>query len=68
MVLRVVKGLPLDTIHTAFLYSQFELLNLNCQGDLSEVPEEELLAAEEDHEAVEAERRLVEEFSSLRLG
>ena len=68
MVLRVVKGLPLDTIHTAFRYSKFELLNLNCQGNLSDVPEEELLAADEDHEAVEAERRLVEEFSSLRLG
>ena len=65
MVLRVVKGLSLHTIHSAFSLSKFEVLAMNHEGDLSEVPEEEQREAEEDHEAVGEQRRLVEQFSSL---
>ena len=68
MVLRVVKGLSLHTIHSAFSLSKFEVLTMNNEGDLSEVPEEEQREAAEEHEAVEEHRRLVEQFSSLRLG
>ena len=68
MVLRVLRGLSLDTIHSAFRYSKFEVLELNTEGDLSEVSEDEQLAATQDHEAVEEQRRLVEQFASLRLG
>ena len=60
MVLRVLRGLSLDTIHSAFRYSKFEVLELNTEGDLSEVSEDEQLAATQDHEALEEQRRLVE--------
>ena len=60
MVLRVVKGLSLHTIHSAFSLSKFEVLTMNNEGDLSEVPEEEQGEAAEEHEAVEEHRRLVE--------
>ena len=68
MVLRVLKGLSLNTIHTAFKYSKFELLSLNKDNELSDVTPEEELEAAEEHEAVEEQRRLVEEFAGLRLG
>ena len=35
MVLRVVKGLSLHTIHSAFSLSKFEVLAMNNEGDLS---------------------------------
>jgi hypothetical protein len=68
MVLRVLGGLSLATIHAAFRYSEFELLSLSNNGDLTSVAEEVQLAAAKDHEDVEEQRHLVEEFASLRLG
>ena len=74
MVLRVLKGVSLHTIHTAFRWSEFELHILNhdnAQDDDDVAIFEDFeaqLAAAEDHEMVEEERRLIEEFSSFRLG
>ena len=68
MVLRVHKGLSLDTIHAAFRHSKFELLEMKEDANISDLPAEEQLDAADDHEAVQEARRLVEEFSSLRLG
>lgn len=68
MVLRMLAGLSLDVIHDAFRYSKFELIDTREDANITELPEEEQMEAAEDHETVEEARRLVEEFSSLRLG
>ena len=68
MVLRVLRGLSLQTIHTAFRYSEFELLQLNHGDNIAEVPEDKQRVAAMDHRVVEQQRRFVEQFASLRLG
>ena len=68
MVLRIARGLSLDTIHSAFRHSKFEILNMKEDVNIADLSEEEQTAAADDHETVEAARRLVEEFSTLRVG
>ena len=66
-VLRVLHGLSVDTIHAAFRLSKFEVVNAD-EDAFENLAEEEQTAAMDDHNTVEEQRRLVEEFSSLRLG
>ncbi len=65
MILRVLRGLSLDTIHTAFRMSKFECLSMEAYDNL---PSDEQAAADRDHTMVLEEREKVEQFSSMRLG
>ena len=57
----------MDAIHAAFRLSKFELINTE-EDAFASLAREEQAAAMADHDAVEEQRRLVEQFSCLRLG
>ena len=66
MILRVLDGISVDTIHEAFKQSKFEVLR--GKGELDNLSAEEKVALFEGHTQTEACRRTVEEFSTFRLG
>ena len=68
MVLRILRGLSLDTLQAAFSHSKFELLNMREDIDVADLSQEVQVEAANDHERVETARRQVEEFASLRVG
>ena len=68
MVLRVMHGVSLDTVHNAFRRSKFEIITMKEEDLFNQLPVEKQFEAAEDHETVVTARHLVQEFSSLRLG
>ena len=65
MVLRLLDGVPVDTVHRAFTLSEFEIKGIEKVGELSPEEQEQIAA---NHERVLASRREVADFSTFRLG
>ena len=65
MVLRLLDGVSVDTVHRAFSLSEFEVEDIEKIGAL---PPEEQARIAADHERTLDSRRQVADFSTFRLG